>query len=234
MNLSNLFFEDQYTKIFCCDCREIIGTFSEETFILTDPPWGAKFDTDSRRFSPPTDKLNSTTIHPHQNGREIKGDHETMDIGFLRRFDHLTLWGYQYFASQLPLGTILFWLKKKETNLGKFLSDGEIGFENRGRGVYMFPHLWSGFVRASEITGGGKGKVYGSGQKPIALFSWCIERRRLPREVLIVDPFAGYGASIIAARRRGIKSVAIEIDEGKCAIIKSRLPEGDQVEMLLT
>lgn len=56
-------------------------------------------------------------------------------------------------------------------------------------------------------------------EKPVAL--WAHLFGRLP-EGLIVDPFAGTGAALIAARMTGHRAIGIEVDERWCEVAATR------------
>ena len=59
-------------------------------------------------------------------------------------------------------------------------------------------------------------------EKPVALWAHYLER--VPRGV-VVDPFAGVGASGVAAKQCGHKWIGIEIDESFCEITAHRLSQ---------
>ena len=58
--------------------------------------------------------------------------------------------------------------------------------------------------------------------KPVDLMRWLV-RLVTPPGGLVLDPFAGSGATLQAAQVEGFRSVGVELDPGHCALIAERL-----------
>ena len=58
---------------------------------------------------------------------------------------------------------------------------------------------------------------------PVALPEWCIKLHGLSSDTAVLDPFAGLGTTLIAARRLGVDAVGIEIDPEYAKIAASKL-----------
>jgi site-specific DNA-methyltransferase (adenine-specific) len=130
----------------------------------------------------------------------------------------VVLFGANCYSDRLPLGSLLVWCKRPPNKLGKFMSDCEVGWMNRGHGVYLFHHVWDGFNRESE-----RGKAVHPTQKPVALTRWCIERLKLKPGATILDPYMGSGSTGIAAVELGFRFVGIEKDPAYYATAVRRI-----------
>lgn len=59
--------------------------------------------------------------------------------------------------------------------------------------------------------------------KPLKLMEYLLKLISPPKDALILDPFAGSGTTLLAAKNLGISCVGIEKEEAYCEIIRGRL-----------
>lgn len=200
------------------------------TALVSDPPYGGNFDTDYTRFSgglSPSRNHHQRSEVPLAERRHlyeskewqgIVGDNQPFDPTPWLKYPKVVLFGYQFFAQHLPLGTTLVWNKKRPNQLGTFLSDAELAWQKGGKGVYLFNHVWHGFDRETE-----RGKTLHPSQKPVALFEWIYKRLKLKPGQWVYDPFMGCGASGVAAMRMGLNFVGAEIVPAYFEIAQERI-----------
>lgn len=190
--------------IYLGDCRVIAPLLDVDVgLVLTDPPYGMSWDTNSRRFT------NGRGSH-HATAKRIIGDDADFDPSPWVEFPKVVLWGSNHYAQRLPVGSTLVWQKKNAEKFGAVLSDAELAWEKGGCGVYLFRCVWDGCARETE-----NGEHYHPTQKPVALMRWCIERNN-PGRRYILDPFMGSGTTLVAAKNLGRACIGIEIEERYC------------------
>jgi len=204
--------------LYHADCRDILPLLEPGSvdLLLTDPPYGMNYNTDSRRFTGGVNK--ERRYGQGQGPRPVTGDDEVFDPTPFLLFPRVILWGFNHWAQRVPIGTTLVWLKKRAHRLGAFLSDAELAWEKGGHGVY-----------ATYVPGDGRWDLAEGcvrchpTQKPIALMGWCLERHQNAASIL--DPFAGSGTTGRACKDLGRKCIQIEIEERYCEIAARRLEQ---------
>jgi site-specific DNA-methyltransferase (adenine-specific) len=204
-------------KLILGDSLEFLPTLGKVDAVVTDPPWGMKWDTDTRRFSG-GNQVRNKKVHLTE---DIEGDDRPFDPSPWLDFPKVILWGSNHFGSGLPIGTTLVWVKKGDQHFGTFLSDAEVGWMNGGHGVYCFRKNFPPPCRIAE--GGIKGRVAHPTQKPVALMRWCIGRLKLKPGSTILDPYMGSGTTGIAAIELGFNFIGIEKKPAYFAIAERRI-----------
>ena len=201
-------------ELYLGNCLELLPELSGIDAIISDPPYGIKYNPKRQRKStqPGRNRDNWESID-HQ---KVTGD----DAGFDPRpflFAPAILWGANNYAHYLPPSNgWLFWDKKKAEGFAG--GAGEFAWSNIVGSPKRFLHMWDGFRRDSE-----NGKHYHPTQKPVALMKWCIELAKNP--ATIFDPYMGSGTTGVAAVDMGLRFVGCEIERGHFDIACRRIEE---------
>lgn len=214
--------------VYCGDAKEIVPTLQGIDAVVTDPPYGIAHSGDSGRFSG-----GNTRRGPGSTHGSIKGDDKPFDPSPFLVGRTQIIWGFNNFPQHLSPGSLLVWSKRRPFAYGSFLSDGEVAWFSRGRGVYLFEHIFSGSAAAVEYTADAYAKSAHPFQKPIAVMEWCIGK--LPAEArTILDPFMGSGTTGVAAVKMRRQFVGIEIEPRYFDIACKRISEALRQPSLFT
>lgn len=194
------YYADDLVTIYHGDCREIVPSLSKDVAVVSDPPYGMAWDTDTTRFSGGKQKVK----RGRDWGAAIDGDAEPFDPSQWLDYPYVVLFGSNHFGARLPVGTTLVWVKRHDEAFGSFLSDMELAWRKGGHGVYGYRSL-----RAP-------GRTHHPTEKPVDVMRWCIERSGAPESVTILDPFMGSGSTLVAAKSLGRRAIGIETQEVYC------------------
>lgn len=213
------YYQDDLVTLYHGDCLEVTE-WLEADVLVTDPPYGIAWDSKITSYRKTLPKTISTPDL-------IANDHSIE-----ARDSALVLWGskpavvFGSWKMPRPPQTKhrLIWHKRGQApgpaNAAFMIQDEEIyvwgdGFKKTS--PPMRSVITTNESRSSEVR-----KVGHPTPKPIALMEKLIER--CP-EGVIADPFAGSGATLLAARNLGRQSVGIELEEKYCELIARRLQQ---------
>ena len=208
------YFQNDLVTLYHGDCLKITE-WLEADVLVTDPPYGQSYKSNMDRGS---------RIKWHQ---EIAGD-ATIET----RDDALSLWGQEKAA--LVFGTwktnkpkltkqVVIWDK---TPCG-YMGDLAIPFGNAHEEIYCLGKIgWAGHREASIIKSQMLMSADGARPdhptpKPVGLMEKLVAKTT----GIIADPFAGSGATLIAARNLGRKVIGVELEEKYCEMIATRLSQ---------
>ena len=204
------YYEQAGITIYHGDCRDFA---IESEAVISDPPYGMRCKTNSNRF---TGGHNS-----HRRGGRmsppIVGDDAPFDPAPWLNYKNVILWGFNHFASRLPVGRTLVWIKRLDGAFGSFLSDAELAWMKGGHGVYCHRDLSMMSVQGHRVH---------PAEKPVQLMKWCLLQIGEPWTIgRVLDPYCGSGSTLIAAKDLGLRAVGIEIEERYCEIAAKRLSQ---------
>lgn len=197
-------------EIFCGDCAELIpqmggGVLAD--LLLTDPPYGIGSWSSTGGNSLRAEEA----AHINQWDQLPSADLLRLCVASARE---AVLWGGNYVCG--PLGafrTPLLWDKRIR---GMHFADGELAWTNFQHGSLRIFQLAAG---ASDARGNRQHPT----QKPVELMQWCVGLAKSPASIL--DPFAGSGTTLVAAKNLGCSAVGIEREERYCEIAAKRLSQ---------
>ena len=211
------YYEDELVTLYHGDCLEITEWLAADV-LVTDPPNGIDGAPNSMHYTRTVKATkgvvkNDDSTEVRDAALELWGDRPAIVFGSWRkprpaRTKHRLIWH----KTKINPGM---------SNAPWFPADEEI---------YV---LGNGFVGKPQQTvyptyearGGGDGLSAMTGHptpKPIPLMGMLIEK--CPPGV-IAYPFAGSGATLIAARNAGRRAVGVEIEQHYCALIAKRLAQ---------
>jgi site-specific DNA-methyltransferase (adenine-specific) len=206
--------------LYCGDCREILPTLGKVDAVVTDPPYGMNWDTDSTRYSGGRRGHRTRRDEGRSDWGVVLNDDEPFDPAPWLEFPQVILWGSNHFGARLPVGTTLVWLKRFDAAFESFLSDAEVAWMKGGHGVYCKRDL------SMNHTTGTVGRSHPT-QKPVGIMQWCLEKT----EGRILDPYMGSGTTGVAAVKLGRPFIGIEFVpqyfEASCRRIADALARPD-------
>lgn len=214
--------DDYINKVICGDCLDVMKGIPDGAvdLVLTDPPYGSKqslaFASRGRGI-----KELGGTITTNRDWPACYGDDREFDPTPLLRFRQIIMWGGQYYANQLPNSKgWLVWDKRNGVRSDDN-ADVELAWTNLKTPARIHHQLWKGICREGEENIAISGSKLHPFQKPVRLMKWCLGF--LPDADIILDPFAGSGTTLVAAKQLGRKYIGIEINPDYCKIAEDRL-----------
>ena len=127
-------------------------------------------------------------------------------VAHLLDFEHVAIWGGNYFSDQLPVSND--WLCWHKVNDGRSFGEFELAWSNFGRQTRHIAHHWSGEEKRHPT------------QKPLAVIRWCLEQA--PQGDDVADFYLGSGTTLIAADQLGRTCYGMELEPRYVDVIVRR------------
>lgn len=216
------YYEHAGIVIYCADCREVLPGLPPVDALVTDPPYGigeaaGKNDSRSKAFGSKSfgAKNSRQRVIPSTCYGYSEWDNQTCEDGIelsLSKCRQAVIFGGNYYV--LPPSSC--WLVWDKLNSGDF-ADCELAWTNLKKAVRIKRHLWNGMLRQDNEP-----RLGHPTQKPLGVMEWA---KGFTDGEIVLDPFAGSGTTMVAAKNLGRKGIAIEIEERYCEIMAKRLAQ---------
>ena len=208
-----IYYQDEHVTLYHGDCLDLTE-WTNADVLVTDPPYGVDYTNGWV-----AGRVRSTTAIAADKTPEARNS-------------VVEMWGnkpYIMFGSwRVPkprnVRQTLIWSKAGDPGLGDLTMPWGSSYEE----IYVSGagEIWGGPRIGSVLTFDkprGNDRPDHPTPKPIPLMEHLIGRS--PGGV-IADPFAGSGATLMAARNLGRKAIGVELEEKYCEIIAKRLAQG--------
>ena len=211
------YYEDDLVTLYHGDFRDV-SEWAEADVLVTDPPYGMMFQSNFRSVRM----------------ERIEGDEDTT-----ARDEAVSRWGndrpalvFGRWSIPAPEGERqrLIWHKDAA---GTGMGDLRIPWGTAHEDIHLLGNGWDvsavaakrsrSVITTRSMRGGVSGPASETGHptpKPVPLMEYLIER--CPPGT-VADPFAGAGATLIAARNLGRRAIGVEIEEKYCEVAARRL-----------
>lgn len=230
--MSTPYYQDELVTLFHGDCREITEWLAADV-LVTDPPYGIGYF--SERIRDANGRRMMGAAGRAANG--VRGDRDATV-----RDAALTLWGAR---PALVFGT---WRATRPADVKHRLvwdknimgmGDLRLPWGQCDEEIYVLgtwppvkpggrareggtPSRSSSVIRVQALAPGARARPDHPTPKPVPLMVQLIEK--CPPGV-IADPFAGSGATLLAARQVDRHAIGVEVEERYCELIAGRLAE---------
>lgn len=218
------YYEDDQVTLWHGDCREIIGWLAADV-LVTDPPYGRGW-TSGQGMTNSFGRGNGSKAH---GGIANDQDCTTRDAALALWGDRLAIVFGDLLITQ-PAGAVQACIYAKPLDAG--IKGARAGRRRDAEAIYLVGPWPAGvggessIIRTNGLVAGPRGIATRIGHphaKPLDVMETLIG---MCPPGAIVDPFAGSGSTLVAARQIGRRAVGVEIEERYCEVIASRLSQG--------
>lgn len=226
------YYEDQGITLYHGNAFDVMATLADASIdaVITDPPYSARTHKNAKK-------------NDSQLGYGVKAVHfdSFTDKMLYQAFDEMARvtksWivsniDYNHafrFETQPPVGMV-------QKRIGIWVKNNpmpQISADRPGQGWEAITYLHKATGRSSWNGGGLHGNYVTNlatptghpTPKPLTMLHSFVERFTNHGD-LILDPFAGGGTTLIAARNLQRKAIGVEVDEQWCELIANRLGQG--------
>ena len=204
-----LFYQDDWTTIYCGDCRDILPMLGPVDLVLTDPPFnaGKEFENDSLSQLEFRAFCNELTLKLFR----LKPTNIIVEVGkndLIMREELSRYFPYKYSIC---------------LNYTNSMRNGSVGYANWGLVLWFGVKCFKRYKdRLDSELHSTKGEFEHPSPKEVTHYSHLC-RMFSPENGMVCDPCMGSGTTLLAAKGLGRRSIGIEIEPKYCEIAVKRL-----------
>lgn len=203
------YYQDDYVTLYHGDCRDILPHLEPVDLVLTDPPYGIGEAAGANK------SRNKMAVAKDYGDDDWDNEPIPQDLINQLINQPAVIFGGNYYA--MPPSSC--WLVWDKHITGDF-ADCELAWTNLPGAVRKIDYLWNGCMKKRPE------QRWHPTQKPLDVMKWCITQAdtKLKKTIAsILDPFAGAGTTLRAAKDMNRKSIGIEREQKYCDVIVKRL-----------
>lgn len=203
------YYQDAYVTVYHGDCRNLLPLMPRTDLVLTDPPYGLKEVAWNNKR-----RTNLATAKDYGVSSWDNAPIEQTVINSLIEQPAIIFGGNYY---SMPASQC--WLVWDKHITGDF-ADCELAWTNLPGAVRRISYVWNGMIKQRPE------QRWHPTQKPLDVMKWCITQADIKLKTKvnkILDPFAGSGTTLRAAKDMSRQAIGIEQNERYCEVIANRL-----------
>ncbi|RKH64102.1 DNA-methyltransferase [Corallococcus aberystwythensis] len=227
------YFQTDTLTLFHADCRDALAGLPSESVdvLLTDPPYGMAYESKGKSGAAIRADGSRQGMRVFRQALTAAGPALKPDLhAFV--FCHWESWPDFFDAASAHLkikGALMWW--KARGGMGdcaaSFAPDYEVVLHGAGPKRRALAGKRHGAVLDGYPPVPARARTHPT-EKPVNLLSYLLERS-CPKGGLVLDPFAGSGATLVAAQALGLRAVGVELEERYCEAAARRLETGAAV-----
>lgn len=223
------YYSDDHVTLYLGDCRDIDLAPQSIDVLLTDPPYGMAFQSG---WSAAGKSAAIRSDGVRQGIRTVRAAMTHLSPAFSPDlhalvFCHWESWPdfYDSLSAHFTIKNALIWWKRGG-GMGDLRVEYAKDYEVILYGVRSLTRHLNGKRPGAvlEFPRVPAAKRFVPFEKPVPLLCDLLERHSAPGET-VLDPFAGSGSTLVAAKQLGRKAIGIELEERYCEIAARRLAQ---------